>query len=188
VEKRLEASLRKAVAFLDGHGYRYAIIGGVALSQWGVIRATYDVGIKVLVPNQDYAAVRTDLRSAFPQPARLQAPRNPLIVAVEIDEVIVDFLLAVPGYDELIVERAAQRDLGGWRAPVCSPEDLVIQKAVAGRGKDWLDLEGLLAAQYGKLDYAYIEDWLRQFAEALDNPDMLDHYRSALERAQEQQP
>lgn len=40
----------------------------------------------------------------------------------------VDFLLMLPGYEELIVERAVQRDLGGCWAWICSAEDLIIQK------------------------------------------------------------
>jgi len=51
VDKRLEGPLQKAIAFLEEQGYRYAIIGGVAVAQWGFPRATNDVGLKVLVPN-----------------------------------------------------------------------------------------------------------------------------------------
>ena len=112
--------------------------------------------------------------------APLHIKQNPFIVAVEIDGVIVDFLLALPGYEENIVTRAVQRDLGGWQAWVCSAEDLIIQKAVAGRGKDWLDIEALLIEQHGKLDQAYIGDWLSQFAEALEMPELLANYRDLL--------
>jgi hypothetical protein len=53
VEKKLKTSLRAAISALEKNGYRYAIIGGIALSQWGIIRATYDIDIKVAVPNLD---------------------------------------------------------------------------------------------------------------------------------------
>jgi hypothetical protein len=182
MEKQLEAPLRKAVAFLEEHGHRYAIIGGLALPQWGVIRATNDVDLKVLVPDTNYSAVRAALRAAFPQRARVHVPQDPLIVAVNIDGVIIDFLLALPGYEELIIQHAIQRDLGGWSAWICSAEDLVIQKVVAGRAKDWPDVEALLIEQRGKLDEAYIEDWLAQFAEALEKPGLLDEYRRLLAR------
>ena len=182
MEKQLEAPLRKAVAFLEEHGHRYAIIGGLALPQWGVIRATNDVDLKVLVPDTNYSAVRAALRAAFPQRARVHVPQDPLIVAVNIDGVIIDFLLALPGYEELIIQHAVQRDLGGWSAWICSAEDLVIQKVVAGRGKDWPDVEALLIEQRGKLDEVYIEDWLVQFAEALEKPDLLAEYRRLLAR------
>lgn len=80
-------------------------------------------------------------------------------------------------FEELIIKRAVQRDLGDWSARICSAEDLIIQKAVAGRGKDWPDVEGLLIEQHGKLDEAYIEDWLSQFAEALEKPEILEEYQ-----------
>jgi hypothetical protein len=182
MEKQLEFPLRKAVAFLEERGYRYAIVGGVALPQWGVVRVTYDVDIKVLVPDVNYSAVRAALRKAFPQPAREHAPHEPLIVAVDIDGVIIDFLLALPGYEELIIERAVQRDLGGWSAWICSAEDLIIQKVVAGRAKDWPDVEALLIEQRGKLDEAYIENWLAQFADVLEKPEMLTEYQRLLVR------
>jgi hypothetical protein len=182
VEKQLEKPLRMAIAFLEEQNYRYAVIGGIALSQWGVVRATRDVDIKVLVPNTDYSGVRNALRAKFPNRARQHAPDNPLIVAVNIDEVIVDFLLAVPGYEERIIERAVRRDLGGFSAWICSAEDLLVQKIYSGRDRDWPDIEALLIAQDGKLDEAYIENWLKQFAEALEKPEILTKYRQLVEK------
>ena len=182
MDKKLEAPLRQAIRVLEQHSYRYAIIGGVALSQWGVVRATYDVDIKLLVPNFDFDSVRANLRAAFPVRARANAPENPYIVAVDIEGVIVDFLLTVLGYEEQIIEHAVQRDLGDWSVWICSAEDLIIQKVAAGRGKDWVDIEALLIEQYGQLDYAYIEDWLQQFADALENPELLDEYHKIVER------
>jgi len=146
------------------------------------VRATQDIDIKVLVPDTDYDRGRATLQAGFPVRARQRAPENPLIVAVEIDGVIVDFLLALPGGEEQIVERAVRRDLGGWSAWICSAEDLIIQKAIAGRGKDWPDVEALLIEQRGQLDAAYIEDWLTEFADVLDNPEMLTQYRRLLEK------
>ncbi len=180
MEKQLESSLQQAILFLENQGYRYAIIGGIALSQWGVIRATYDVDIKLLVPENDYSAVRSVLRQAFPPPARQQGPENPLIVPVSIDNVVVDFLLALPGYEELIIERAIKRNFDKWATWICSAEDLIIQKVVAGRGKDWLDVEALLIEQQDKLDETYIELWLQQFAEVLEKPEILMDYQGLL--------
>ena len=184
MEAPLRSALQKAVQALEKHNYRYAVIGGIALSQWGVARYTYDVDLKVLVPNLDFDAVRAVLRAAFPIRARAHVPENPFIVAVDIDGVIVDFLLTLPGYEEQIIERAVQRDLDGWSAWICSAEDLIIQKVVAGRGKDWPDIEALLIEQYGKLDYAYIEDWLKQFAEALEDPELLSEYHKVIKRVE----
>ncbi len=180
VPDHLKTPLRAAVAFLEKQDYRYAVIGGVAASQWGLLRFTYDVDIKVLVPNTEYPSVRAALRNAFPDRAREHTPENPFIVAVNIAGVTVDFLLALPGYEEQIIERAVRRDLDGFSVWVCSAEDLIIQKMYAGRGKDLPDVEALLLAQRSKLDEAYIEDWLVQFAEALEKPEILTEYHRLL--------
>lgn len=177
---QLDQSLHFAVTFLESNGYRYAIIGGIALTYWGVVRTTYDVDIKVLVPGMDYASIRSALRTAFPNPARQEGPQNPLIVSARIQDVVVDFLLALPGYEETIVERAVRGSLGEWSAWICSVEDLIIQKVVAGRSKDWPDVEALLATRRSDLDLHYIEDWLGQFAEALEKPELLSEYFSLL--------
>ena len=73
---------------------------------------------------------------------------------------------------------AIRRTLNGFSGWICSAEDLVIQKVVADRDKDWPDVEALLIAQSGKLDEAYIDDWLVQFVEALEKPEMLMKYVS----------
>lgn len=177
MENNLEQPLRKAINFLEAHNLRYAVIGGIALTHWGFIRATHDVDIKVLVPEMNFAAVRAAIHQAFPVPARDQGQPNPFITAVNIDGVIVDFLLSLPGYEENIISRAVQRDMGGWVAWICSLEDLIIQKAIAGRAKDWEDIEGLLIEQKGKLDEGYISEWLIQFSEALDRPELLSRYK-----------
>lgn len=182
MERQLEPALREAIAFLEAHGYRYAIIGGIAVTVWGIIRATRDVDLKVLVPDIDYAAVRAAIRAAFPELGRPHAPDNPLIVSVNIEGTVVDFLLALPGYEEQIVTRAVRCDLGDLQAWVCAPEDLVIQKAVAGRAKDWQDIEGILIEQYGHLNLEYLEDWLSQFAELLGQPEILSQYQAIQSR------
>jgi hypothetical protein len=185
VDEDFFAVLKAAVAWLESHDYRYAVIGGVATQYWGFPRLTLDIDIKVLIPNMDYTAVRDALRTAFPQRARPRVQANPLIVDVRVGPVVVDFLLAIPGYDEIIVTHAARRRLDGLSLWICSPEDLVIQKAVAGRAKDWQDIEGVLIEQRGKLDLAYVEDWLTQFADVLEKPEILKQYRDIQTRIAE---
>ena len=70
MEANLEHALQKAIAFLQMYNYPYAIIGGIALAQWGLPRLTQDVDIKVLVPNMDYSTVRSNIEAAFPENAQ----------------------------------------------------------------------------------------------------------------------
>ena len=184
MQSQLETSLRTVIEYLDTQGYRYAIIGGLALSHWGVVRATYDVDLKILVPDNDYQTIRTKLLEAFPDVARPELPVNSLIVAVSVNDVTVDFLLAIPGYEELMIQRAVSSDMGGWSAWFATAEDLIIQKAIANRDKDWLDIEALLREQFDNLDTAYIDEWLVQFAEVLDNPTLIEKYQNVFRRVE----
>jgi len=154
----------------------------VALPYWGAGRFTYDIDIKIIAPDLDTTKTRNLIQAAFPEETRIKAPDNPLIISVKIQGVVTDFLIALPGYEEQIIERAAKREMGGWFVQVCSAEDLIIQKVVAGREKDWLDVEMLLIEQHASLDYAYIIDWLTQFADALDDAELLGRYSALVEK------
>lgn len=184
MDKQLEDALQQVTRFLEDNGLRYAVVGGIALSYWNVSRFTHDIDIKLLVPNTEYATARQMLRKGFPSKAREHVPENMLIVAVSVNDVIVDFLLTLPGYEELIIERAVQQDLGEFSIWVCTAEDLIIQKVVAGRDKDWPDVEALLIEQWHELDQRYVEEWLSQFAEALETPELLSRYLAVREKVQ----
>jgi len=176
VAKPLEKPLRRAIALLDKHGYRYAVIGGIAVQYWGIVRLTVDVDLKVLAPQSDYAAARRKIRAAFPKRARPTLPADPLVVDTKIGNVNVDFLLALPGYEGNIIARAVRRKFGDLTVWLCTAEDLIIQKTIAGRGKDWQDIEGILGRQMKRLDFDYIETWVKQFAELLEEPEILEKY------------
>lgn len=178
MDRQLRDALEQVINYLDANGLRYAIVGGIALSYWNVSRFTYDIDIKLLVPNAEYATVRQLLRTRFPAKAREQAREHALIVPVSVNNVVIDFLLALPGYEELIIERAVRHDLDELQVWVCTAEDLIIQKVVASREKDWPDVEALLIEQWHTLDQSYVEDWLSQFSDALETPELLSRYLS----------
>ena len=181
MEAPLKRALAKAVDYLESHDYRYAVIGGIANQWWGRPRFTYDVDIKVIVPNTEYSTVQNAIRATFPERARPDTSENPLIVDIKVGEITVDFLLAIPGYEENSVVRGVPCRLDELEVWICTPEDLIIQKAVASRARDWDDIEGILIEQRGRLDLLYIEDWLKQFAEVLEKPEILRQYKTIQE-------
>ena len=178
MENELLGVLRHVLRVLEKRELRYALIGGIANQIWGQARFTYDIDIKVFVPDTNYRDVRETLISAFPESGRPELPMNPLIVSVKIHTVIVDFLLTTPGYEEQIVTRAVPSNIADVPVWVCSAEDLIIQKALANREKDWQDIEGVVIEQQSRLDRHYIEDWLTQFADILEKPEILNRYKA----------
>lgn len=168
--------LRKVVGFLQREAIPFVVVGGLANAVWGEPRATRDVDVKV------YIGERTP-REFAKMVAREFAPVQPLpggpdlIVSLAFPSgVTVDFLIAIPGYEEVVLDRAQPRLLAGMQLPICSAEDLIIYKVIADRPKDWADIEGVLTEQGNRLDQTYIRNWLRQFAEVLERPDWLERY------------
>jgi len=90
-------------------------------------------------------------------------------------------LVGIFDYERQAIERAVETDIEGVPTRVCTAEDLVIHKVIADRAQDWIDIEGVLMRQRGKLDINYIRDWLTQFAEALEKPELLTRLNNLYE-------
>jgi len=71
----------------------------------------------------------------------------------------------------------------GQSVRVCSAEDLVIHKSVAGRPQDLRDIEGIIYRQGDRLDAGYIRSWLRQFGEILEAPEVEGRFEQIWRRA-----
>jgi hypothetical protein len=92
----------------------------------------------------------------------------------------VDISLALPGYEDDLFRHAINLEVeSGKSIHLCSAEDLVIHKAVAGRPQDLSDIEGVVLRRGEQLDGAYIRRWLAEFAEALAEPDILQRFERA---------
>ncbi len=182
MDNPFKQALREVVSFLESYQLKYVVIGGIANQIWGQARFTYDIDVKLLVPDLDYDSLKDRLLAAFPIPGRPEIPENPLIVSVKINGIIVDFLLATPGFEEQSLQRAVSGRVDDLTIWVCTPEDLIIQKAIAGRTKDWQDIEGILIEQFAKLDQNFLDDWLKQFAEVLERPALFTKYQQILKQ------
>jgi hypothetical protein len=58
-------------------------------------------------------------------------------------------------------------------------------KSFASRGQDWVDIEGIIVRQTGKLDWDHIQRQLRPLAELKGAPEILqqlEHRRVEFER------
>jgi len=160
---------------------KYVIVGGVANAVWGEPRTTRDIDLKVHIGGRTAAQFEALVAGRFRLIPRAPGV-SPLIVSAEIfHSVAADFLITIPGYEDVMIGRAIPIAFQEMTLPVCSPEDLIIQKIIADRSKDWADVEGILVEQKAKLDQAYLERWLKEFAEVLERPDWLIRYKGLLD-------
>lgn len=159
----------------------YAVIGGMAVQWWGEPRATRDVDLTVMTPlDQPSNAFIRQVLERFPgriENAEQFARRTRVILITAGNGCPVDISLGLPGYEEEVMQRAVEVELAPGKAiRICSAEDLIIHKAVAGRPQDVRDIEGIVYRQRQGLDVAIIRRWLRAFAELLDNPEISERF------------
>ena len=170
---KLIEALKEAVCFLDKNNYRYVLVGGLANTFWGMVRATRDIDLKVLIEEGKYKKFREKAYEEFK--ARSIPQETPLIVSVlASNSVGIDFLMTIPGYDIIVFDRAVQSTINNLKIWLCSLEDLIIYKAIANREKDWLDIERMLSEHIDKIDLNYVKKWLSQFVDALEKPEILN--------------
>lgn len=169
--------------FLTARHIPYALIGGLAVQYWGLPRFTRDVDVTILIPEGAEEETLAALLEAFPAriPEALSfALRHRVLLVQAAAGCEVDISLGLPGYEEEVAERAVDFDLGdGRKVRLCSAEDLIIHKAVAGRPQDVADIEGIIQRQRQSLDVAYIRSWLEQFAKLLESNEVQQRFEGA---------
>jgi len=172
-------ALARIVNFLVEHHISYMVIGGLANAVWGEVRTTRDADFKVSI-DMPVSEFRRLVFQHFQErqtgiPPHLQSAH--VIHLWATPDSAVDLLVSIFDYERQAIARAIETTIEGVRARVCTAEDLIIHKAVANRPIDWLDIERILIRQRGKLDQEYIMSWVQQFAEGLDSPEILAHYK-----------
>lgn len=171
--------------FCEGEQIPYVVIGAIATLVWGEPRATKDIDLKVLLGERTmvefYELVTQRFSPLFPN--ALAFFRQTYVLRVRVTEyVAADLIMAVPGYEELIFQRAVKAKIENIEVPICSPEDLIIQKAISPREKDWQDIEGVLLARSRQLDHKYIISWLKEFEQATAQTGFVARYNALRRR------
>lgn len=92
----------------------------------------------------------------------------------------VDISLGALPFEQEMIERAIEFTTPELTVQVATPEDLIITKAVAHRKRDLLDIDNLVSV-YPNLDLARIRHWVRQFAAALESPELISDLENLLE-------
>ena len=166
--------------WLDARATPGAIIGGVAASILGRPRLTDDIDVLVLLEHGDWPdflvagrefgfVPRIEDALDFADTSRV------LLVSHQPSGVRVDIVFGALSLEDEIVRSATRVEIAGNVIPLPTPESIVVMKAVAGRTRDIVDIEGILEVHEG-LDLAWIRAWLSEFDQALGRSDLLDEF------------
>jgi hypothetical protein len=162
------------------------IIGGVAASFLGRPRLTQDIDAVAMIPESDWS-------NTIPKAARfgivpriegaLEFARRSRVLLLRHTQSGIDIDVAFGGlqFEQAAIDRSQVHDIAGLRVRLPRVEDLIVMKAVARRPKDMQDIEGLLAA-HAELDLGEVRRWVREFANAMTMPDMIDDLEKLIAR------
>ena len=170
----LSELLERLARALESRGIPYMVIGGQAVLIYGEPRMTRDIDITLGVGADGLAQVE-DLAASLnleilpESPADFVRERMVLPCADAESGFRVDFIFSFTPFERQAMDRIRVVRVGETDVRFASPEDLIIHKMVAGRPRDEEDVRGILLKTAG-IDFAYVEQWLREFSEALDRP------------------
>jgi hypothetical protein len=167
-------------------GLGFCFIGGLAVLRWGEPRLTRDVDLTVLAPYGSEPEVVDTLVQRFDArlpDARAFAIENRVVLLRAANGTPIDVALGAIEFEQRAVARATAWDVSGTSLVTCSAEDLVVQKAFAGRAQDWLDIEGIAARRSTDLDRALILLEVEPLLALRKAPADVDRLRGLLSRA-----
>ena len=173
---------------LEAQQWQFCFIGGVANFRWGTPRLTTDLDLTLLTGfGREAEFVRMLLglfESRIPDPAEFAACYRVLLLRTE-EGMPVDIALGAMPFEERSIERSSLGELvPGATLRTCAAEDLVVHKAFAARPQDWVDIEGVILRQRGRLEWPQIWAELRDLAALKEAPELLDELARVALRAE----
>jgi hypothetical protein len=162
--------------------WEFCFIGGVALQRWGEPRVTQDVDVTLLTGfgnEESFIRILLTHFEARISNAETFALRRRVLLLKSDTGIGIDIALGALDFEQSVVRRASDYEvLPGISLRICSAEDLLIQKAFADRPQDWVDIEGIIIRQKGRLDWTYIHEQLTPLVELKEQPEILEKLKT----------
>lgn len=163
--------------FCDQRQWRFCFIGGVAVQRWGEPRFTGDADMTLLTGFGEEERFAVALLENF-TPRRPDALgfalANRVLLLRAANHIPLDVALGGLPFEENSIRRASAFVFPTRQSlTTCSAEDLVVHKVFAAREKDWLDVDGILARQRGRLDLDLIRSELKPLLALQEKPESL---------------
>ncbi|MCD6205469.1 MAG: nucleotidyltransferase [Candidatus Marinimicrobia bacterium] len=177
-------ALKKLVDWLNRQKIPYMVFGGIANTIYGNPRQTFDIDIKIILESGNSVG---DFVKSIQTIAEIR-PEDPLafftdtqVLPVIVAGVPVDIIRANLPFEKEAIQRAETREYGGVKLKLCTPEDLIIQKVVSKRAKDWDDIKIIIEQQLKQLDRHYLLNHCQELSILLDRPELFSTIKGYLD-------
>jgi hypothetical protein len=148
--------LLDAVDVLSSEQIGYAVIGAMAASIHGVLRASMDADAVLSVTTQELGKLEQRFKAAgFSTDLRRGDVGDPIAAVLELSDSFrnrVDLLVGLRGLEAEAFQRAIEVNFQGAKLRVVDVEDFIAMKVFAGGPQDLADARYALAAAQKSLD------------------------------------
>jgi predicted nucleotidyltransferase len=140
------------------HGIDYAVIGAIAASVHGIVRASFDADALISVRRQKLKELAVEFEAAGSQTdLRVGDAEDPIPALLAISDSHgnrVDLLGGLRGLEPAAFSRTVQVPFKGSRMRVIGREDFIAMKAIAGAPQDVADARNAMLPGSDSLDFS----------------------------------
>jgi len=162
--------LLEAIAVLASDKIDYAVIGAMAASIYGVVRASMDAdAVLSLGPQKRFELQKTFRAAGFRTELRLADADDPIPAVLQLTDRFenrVDLLVGLRGLEPEAFARAVEVQFQGVALRVIGREDFVAMKVFAGRPQDMSDAKSAIMSAGGSLDLTLLRRLTQRYGRA----------------------
>lgn len=188
IEKAISDKMAQALAdlcfWLNSQHIPYTLIGGVAISLVAQPRATQDIDALIWLEEEKWRdminkSAAFNFKGRIADVEEFARTTRVLLMRHVTSGISIDLSCGALSFELQAIERSRKVEIAQIVLNVSSPEDLIIMKAVARRARDIADIESIIST-HPDLDNDYIFYWAKEFAAALDQPDIFTQLKKLL--------
>lgn len=180
---RLGSALASVTQLLDGAAIPYMVIGGIANLAWGEPRTTRDIDVTVDVAGTSIGSFEALVREIGDpitrDPVEFAERTRVLPIRTKVEDVEVDFILAILPFELEAISRARRLTIEGTETMICAPADLIVHKVVSERARDYDDVVGVLKRQAPNVDMTNLDRAVSMLSAKLEEPRIAERYTRA---------
>jgi Nucleotidyl transferase of unknown function (DUF2204) len=185
-------AVKAVMQWLTGERIDGSVIGGVAVSLLARPRITRDVDAVILAEDRDWQQIIDSARAYGIEPREddiVDFARHTRVLLLRHSKSHVDIDVSLGGlpFERELVARSAIATAGRLRVRLPAIEDLLVMKALARRGRDFIDIEDILDV-HENVDLDHVRRWLREFSSVLDMPEIQEDFEQLLRRRKRRRP
>ena len=159
--------LLDAVDVLKAEGIKYAVVGAVAASVHGAVRASLDADVLIAASEQQVTSIDDAFRKAgFQSVVSRGDPEDQIPAVIRLSDTFanrVDVLVGLRGLDPKAFSRTVGVPFHGSTLDFIGREDFIAMKVFAGGPIDLLDAERAVAADPDSLDVPLVRRLAARF-------------------------